>query len=51
MRTLERDSEVLRDTQDTFGQLLKVREGKGSGIQITCFFEENAVTGVGVVCL
>lgn len=48
--SLERDSEVLRDTQDTFGQLLKIREGQGKGILITCFFEENAVTGVGLVC-
>ena len=50
VKTLSQESEVLRDTQETFGQLLRVRQSQGTEIQITCFFEENAVTAVGMVC-
>ncbi|OIW33576.1 hypothetical protein CONLIGDRAFT_184066 [Coniochaeta ligniaria NRRL 30616] len=49
LKTLERDSEPLRDTQDAFGQLLRIREGQNSPIQVTCFYEEHALTGVGNV--
>ncbi|KAM7213043.1 hypothetical protein V8F06_011597 [Rhypophila decipiens] len=49
LKTLERDSEILRDTQDAFGQLLRTREGQGRPIGVTCFFEEHALTGVGMV--
>lgn len=49
LKTLERDSEALRDTQDAFGQLLRIREGQSSPIEVTCFYEEHALTGVGIV--
>jgi hypothetical protein len=49
LRTLESDSEVLRDSQENFGQLLKIRESQRSAIEISCFFEELAVTPVGMV--
>ncbi|KAM7201196.1 hypothetical protein V8F20_004942 [Naviculisporaceae sp. PSN 640] len=49
LRTLERDSEILRDTQDAFGQLLRAREREGRPINVTCFYEEHALTGVGMV--
>ena len=49
VRTLERESEVLRDTQDNFGQLLRIRQGQGTNIEITCFYEGKAVTAAGLV--
>lgn len=49
LKTLERESEVLRETQDAFGHLLRSRERQGRPIQVTCFYEELALTGVGIV--
>lgn len=49
LRTLERESETLRDTQENFGQLLESRKDEGTRIQITCFYEQLAVTGVGQI--
>ena len=49
LAVLEQESEVLRDTQDSFGQLLERRKYKASKIQITCFYEELAVVGIGMV--
>ena len=46
---LERDSEVLRDTQDMFRQLLESRKNEGSKIHITCFYEELVVSAIGQV--
>ncbi|PVH99318.1 hypothetical protein DM02DRAFT_672735 [Periconia macrospinosa] len=42
------ESEVLRDTQDAFGQLLRTREMHRNGIRITCFYEEKASFAVGM---
>ena len=47
VQTLRHESEVLQDTQDTFGQLLRIRQSQGTDIQITCFYEEKAVTALG----
>jgi protein SERAC1 len=49
VETLKRDSEMLQDTQDSFGQLLKSRQRHGTQVQIACFYEEKAVTGIGLV--
>lgn len=39
VRLLERDSEMLRDVQDGFHNLLEKRKDEGSKIRITCFYE------------
>lgn len=49
LQTLERECEGLRDVQDAFGQLVLIRQREGSRIEMTCFFEELAVTGVNKV--
>ena len=46
---LRPESEVLRDTQDCFGQLLEARKNEGCKINITCFYEELAMPVVGQV--
>jgi hypothetical protein len=48
LRVLERDSEVLADIEDSFGIWLR---RKSSDFQITCFYEELELPGVGLVCL
>lgn len=49
VRALQCESEVLRDTQDAFGQVLESRKDERSRINIVCFFEELALSGVGQV--
>jgi len=39
VRLLERDSEMLRDVQDGFHNLLEKRKDEGAKIRITCFYE------------
>jgi hypothetical protein len=51
VNALKPHSEVLRDTQDEFGQLLESRKNEGRKIQITCFYEELATSVVGQVVL
>lgn len=51
VNALKPESEVLRDTQDEFGQLLESRKNEGRKIQITCFYEELAMSVVGPVVL
>jgi hypothetical protein len=51
VNTLKPESEVLRDTQDEFGQLLESRKNEGRKIQITCFYEELGMSVVGQVML
>ena len=51
VNTLKPESEVLRDTQDEFGQLLESRKNEGCKIHITCFYEELAMSVVGQVLL
>jgi hypothetical protein len=50
LAVLQQESEVLRDTQDGFGQLLESRKCEGTKIDVTCFFEELAVLAAGHVC-
>ena len=49
LRTLTRDSETLQEIQYSFGQRLASRESEGNPISITCFYEELAVSGVGLI--
>jgi hypothetical protein len=39
VKLLERDSEMLRDVQDDFHNLLEKRKDEGAKIKITCFYE------------
>lgn len=48
--SLESNSEVLARLQDNFHTLLRVRaNNRLPPIEITCFFEENPLPGIGVV--
>jgi hypothetical protein len=49
LNVLKPESEVLRDTQDEFGQLLESRKYEDRKIHITCFYEELAMSIVGQV--
>jgi hypothetical protein len=49
LNVLRPESEVLRDTQDEFGQLLESRKSEGRKINITCFYEELAMSIIGQV--
>lgn len=42
VKLLQRDSEVLRDLQDGFHNLLEKRKSEGIRIEITCFYETLA---------
>jgi len=49
LNVLNPESEVLRDTQDEFGQLIESRKSENHKISITCFYEELAMSIVGQV--
>jgi hypothetical protein len=49
LNVLRPESEVLRDTQDEFGQLLESRKYEDRKIHITCFYEELAMSVIGQV--
>lgn len=50
IRVLKRDSEVLARVQDSFHTLLLSRKHDGlDPIDITCFYEELPVQGIGLV--
>lgn len=46
---LERGSEMLRDVQDRFHNLLEKRKDEGAKIEITCFYETLPLFGLLVV--
>lgn len=47
---LETESEVLAQVQDEFHNLIRSRSQDGlQGIEISCFYEELPLPGVGVV--
>lgn len=50
LTVLKRDSEVLARIKQSFNQMIKSRRKQGaSPIEITCFYEELPVIGVGQV--
>lgn len=50
LAVLERESEVLARVQDEFHTMVRLRnQEKLHPIEITCFFEELPLPGVGVV--
>jgi len=50
LTVLDRESEVLARIQDQFHAMIRSRNDDGyDSIQITCFYEELPVLGVGVV--
>ncbi len=50
LEVLERESEVLARVQDEFHTMVKSRnQERLQQIEITCFFEELPLPGVGVV--
>lgn len=46
---LQRDSEVLARIQDAFHTLIQTRSKASSPIEITCFYEELPLPGLGLV--
>src|SRR5438034_9992306 len=46
LQLLRRDSEVLADVEDSFAIWLR---GKGGTFDITCFYEELELPGIGLV--
>jgi hypothetical protein len=52
VEVLRRDSEVLARIQDSFHAMIQSRTKQGlSAIEITCFYEEVPMPGVGLVCV
>jgi hypothetical protein len=50
LQVLKQDSEVLARIQDSFHTMIRARNTDGlQPIEITCFFEELPLLGVGVV--
>ncbi|GAB1314018.1 Tetratricopeptide-like helical (Fragment) [Madurella fahalii] len=49
VEVLKRDSEVLARIQDSFHAMVMARTRDGQPIQITCFYEELPLQGVGLV--
>jgi pimeloyl-ACP methyl ester carboxylesterase len=49
VRVLEPGSDMLRSVQNGFHNILRLRKDEGSGISVTCFYEELPVAGVGEV--
>lgn len=50
VKTLRRDSEVLARIQDSFHTIIQARNrDTNNSIEITCFFEELPIPGVGLV--
>ena len=50
LKVLRQDSEVLARIQDNFHTMIRARTIKGlQPIEITCFYEELALPGIGVV--
>ncbi len=51
VEVLKRDSEVLARIQDSFHTMVMARNREGRPVEITCFFEELPLPGVGQVSL
>lgn len=50
LAVLKRDSEVLARVQNEFHTMIRSRSQDGlSSIEITCFFEELPLPGIGIV--
>jgi pimeloyl-ACP methyl ester carboxylesterase len=49
LEVLKRDSQVLLDVEDWFAQWLRRRAKAGNNVDITCFFEEMELPGIGKV--
>ncbi|KAL8819638.1 MAG: hypothetical protein Q9191_007691 [Dirinaria sp. TL-2023a] len=49
LTVLEPGSEILRLVENSFHSILRRREEEGTKIQITCFYEELPVTGLGEI--
>lgn len=50
LAVLKSDSEVLARIQDSFHTMIRSRDQEGlSPIEITCFFEELPLLGIGIV--
>lgn len=49
VEVLKRDSEVLARIQDSFHTMIMARTNDGQPIQITCFYEQLPLEGLGLV--